>query len=342
MREANDELRLNFAHSIEDEVISRRNQRSTKHANHHRIFDVFDAYDGRMERGYAYDFIGSMTNLSLVYGLKDTIFPESDSHRKACLPAFDEEYFEWIDLLESVHDAGDAFVIAEVGAGYGRWAARGVCAARQKGVPRTKAILVEADPLHARFAREHMSLNGLCPGDLYLHESAAAARNETTLFAVEAPKGFLPEGAAWYGQAIFGPAGEDQLQSTGVSHFGKPLLRRSDGWGVIEVGSMTLAEALASHELIDLVDMDIQGAEAEVIETSADCLNSKVKRLHIGTHGSSIEDRLRRALTAQGWTCLWDYPCQAETETSYGRVRFNDGVQSWINPRLHASSLRAA
>ncbi|MGJ0513088.1 hypothetical protein [Methylocystis sp.] len=258
------------------------------------------------------------------------------------MPAFDEEYFEWIDLLESVHDAGDAFVLVEVGAGYGRWAARGVCAARQKGVPRTKAILVEADPLHARFAREHMSLNGLDPADLFLYETTVSARKETTLFAVEAPKGFLPEGATWYGQAILGRLGEGHLQPTGVSYFGKPLFRRRDGWGVIEVGSMTLAEALAGQELIDLVDMDIQGAEAEVIETSADCLNSKVKRLHIGTHGCSIEDRLRRALTAHGWTCLWDYPCQAETETSYGRVRFNDGVQSWINPRLHASSLRAS
>ena len=36
-------------------------------------------------------------------------------------PDFCEEYFEWIDVLESVLAADQQFVMIELGAGYGRW-----------------------------------------------------------------------------------------------------------------------------------------------------------------------------------------------------------------------------
>lgn len=36
------------------------------------------------------------------------------------LPAFDEEYFEWIDLLEAVTEATGEFTMIELGAGWGR------------------------------------------------------------------------------------------------------------------------------------------------------------------------------------------------------------------------------
>ena len=37
------------------------------------------------------------------------------------IPSVGEEYFEWIDLLESVLAADDKFTMVELGAGWGRW-----------------------------------------------------------------------------------------------------------------------------------------------------------------------------------------------------------------------------
>ena len=49
-------------------------------------------------------------------------------------PAFDEEYCEWIDVLEAVQAAYGRFTMIEFGAGYSRWASRTWTAARQRGL----------------------------------------------------------------------------------------------------------------------------------------------------------------------------------------------------------------
>ena len=51
------------------------------------------------------------------------------------LPRFDEEYFEWVDVLESVLLTTERFTMIELGAGWGRWLARGAAAAERRSVP---------------------------------------------------------------------------------------------------------------------------------------------------------------------------------------------------------------
>ena len=80
--------------------------------------------------------------------------------------------------------------------------------------------------------------------------------------------------------------------------------------------------------------MDIQGSEAEVVLASIDLLQTRVRRVHIATHGEAIEKSLRQAFRSMGWTCRWDFSLQGRRETPYGAVLFDDGVQGWINPRL--------
>ena len=98
---------------------------------------------------------------------------------------------------------------------------------------------------------------------------------------------------------------------------------------------MTMAEILANVSgPIDIVDMDIQGAESEVIESGADLLTSAVRRLHVGTHAVEIEQRLREILTPRSWVLQHDYSCLGLRATPYGDVSFVDGVQSWLNANL--------
>ncbi len=98
--------------------------------------------------------------------------------------------------------------------------------------------------------------------------------------------------------------------------------------------AITLAEVLRGRERVDLVDFDVQGEELNVISSAAEEITRSVKRLHIGTHSRRIERGLRRLLPKHGWQCLAEYPCFSTQKTPWGRIRFTDGVQSWINPRV--------
>ena len=99
---------------------------------------------------------------------------------------------------------------------------------------------------------------------------------------------------------------------------------------------MSLGTLLRPLEIVDLVDADIQGAEADVFEAAAADIAAKVRRVHIGTHGPEVEDRLRRLFDRLGWECRFDYPGGGESDTPWGPVVFEDGIQSWLNPALLA------
>lgn len=119
-----------------------------------------------------------------------------------------------------------------------------------------------------------------------------------------------------------------------MERVGRPPLSLPGDWRAIEVPQVTLSDLLADHAQVDLVDFDTQGSEADCIEEAIAPLNAKVKRLHIGTHGPEIEDRIVAALSGEGWTCLRRFNCLRVEDTPLGPIEFNDGVQSWLNPRL--------
>ena len=80
--------------------------------------------------------------------------------------------------------------------------------------------------------------------------------------------------------------------------------------------------------------MDIQGAEYEVVADSINLLNNKVKRVHIGTHSESIEHELHKIFIKNGWVEIFNFGTNTTAPTGFGDIKFSDGVQSWLNPRL--------
>ena len=84
---------------------------------------------------------------------------------------------------------------------------------------------------------------------------------------------------------------------------------------------------------VDLIDMDIQGAEDCVIKTGATLLDSKAKRIHVSTHSNAIEASIREIMKSLRWICEWDFPFYKTALTPYGKIFFTDGVQAWRNPR---------
>ena len=88
------------------------------------------------------------------------------------------------------------------------------------------------------------------------------------------------------------------------------------------IPSVTLADVLAPYPRVDLIDLNVQGAEYEVLASAIDLVNTRVRRLHIGTHSPQIEQQLRELLSAHNWQKIIDYPGQSTTQTP-STVRFN-------------------
>lgn len=278
---------------------------------HHPVFARAGGWAGWVEAGFNVDMLGVMTDVSYF-----SHFEKSDSHRRrwveARQPVVDEEYFEWIDLLEAVETAEGRFTMIELGAGYGRWMTRGHVAAKQRGLGAT-LIGVEAEPTHFEMLQAHLSRNGVPGADVRLVQAAVAGEAGEVSF-------LTGHASTWFGQAI--------------TRRVEPALPDYPEARIVRMRTVTLASLLEDLEFVDLIDLDIQGAELDVLAATTRALDEKVRRIHIATHKPHLEQGLRELFQTLGWACVWDFPGEASHDTPYGAVAFFDGVQTWINPRM--------
>jgi FkbM family methyltransferase len=265
----------------------------------------FPPWSGNVPSGMRVTYYGSL--------MRDTFYGPNRNrpsyHQTPIYPAIDEELYEWIDLLEAIDTAVGRFTMIELGAGFGRWLVAGGCTVRRQRPMPMMLIGAEAEPHHFTMMEQHFSDNGIPPDEYVLINRAVNGTGEPVHFTVGHPE-------AWYGQAIV-PEGTE-LADWPESK-------------TVRVQAVTLASILEPLDKVDLIDIDVQGTEAEIIEASLGPLASKVCRLHIGTHSHEVEERLRKSLGVAGWIKLRDYPCQTTIETEFGPIWFGDGVQSWVN-----------
>jgi len=87
--------------------------------NHHPVFFEFNKYSGKANINYIVNFLGVKTNKA--FHLPNYLHEDGEHFVSTDYPPFDEEYFEWIDILESVIESKRHFTMFELGAGYGRW-----------------------------------------------------------------------------------------------------------------------------------------------------------------------------------------------------------------------------
>lgn len=161
-----------------------------------------------------------------------------------------------------------------------------------------------------------------------LLEAAVAAEDGAVWFEVGAA-------ADWYGQQVVDPPATSDRR-------GREMVRRlfprrhdaTEARAVRQVPAVSVRSVLEEFQRVDLIDLDIQGAEAAVLESAADVLAAKVKRVCVGTHGHDNEARVRKLFGGLGWRCDYDYPGNGVADTPWGRILFEDGVQIWVDPRL--------
>jgi hypothetical protein len=160
---------------------------------------------------------------------------------------------------------------------------------------------------------EHLADNGI-PDKKYLAIQSPVSGAERDVFFT------CGHATEWYGQTI--------LPSADTS-FGE--------WpdsSVKQKRTISIVRVLDQVGPLDSLHSDVQGEEEVIFPACTDLLNESVKRVHIGTH-SRVIDAMLFKLSKHGWQNHFAFPCQTErVVTSYGLVDFQDGVQSWINPRL--------
>ena len=89
-------------------------------------------------------------------------------------------------------------------------------------------------------------------------------------------------------------------------------------------GSFLVDRVLAEFGHADWLDMDVQGAEHEVLPR-LDRLDN-VSHVFVGTHGRVIHADLRSHLRAAGFSLAFDFTTNAVAATPVGHVLFRDGV----------------
>lgn len=309
--------------SLEDWLRERSERKSQRFPNHSAHFDRFSPRLIEVPPGYATDYLGNRWPTR--FG-----FAESPGKYETKIPDVSEEYFEFLDIFEAAMDAQSRFTMHEWGAGFARWSSLGVAAARECGIENVRVACVEAEPKHLAFAIENLWSLGVRGDNLRAYPFALSGQTGADLFVIGQPNQSDTDDP-WYGQAL---NDMQHYRPNGRSYYGQPELENPKGWRAVQVFVEPASYVLEDHDYIDIIDMDIQGAEADAVEESIDQLNAKVRRLHIGTHGASIEERLRNTLHANEWILLRDLPNHARSETPYGTVYCTDGVQSWFNPRF--------
>jgi FkbM family methyltransferase len=239
--------------------------------------------------------------------------PEYEKTRfiQSTYPPFNEEYFEWIDLLESVIDAKFRFTMIELGAGWGRWLCQAGKALGQVNpqIP-YHLIGVEAEPTHFAWMKEHFKENGIDLTKCNLIQAAVSKKDGICRF-------FVGDAYSSYGQRIASNIEEDKK--------------------IQEVEAISLKTLLNGLDLVDLIDLDVQGAEYDILAAVPQKLWGKIKRIHIGTHSTKVEMNLKKLFKKLGWENKYDFPMSKKIETEYGEISFQDGVQSWVNPHYSFS-----
>jgi len=133
---------------------------------------------------------------------------------------------------------------------------------------------------HRSFLSENIALNGFLESDFKIHRFAIAPSSDEYLLVNRSFGSFLVK--------------PEDARSRPVSSVESVLLS--------EIGT------LIGSDVIDLLQMDIQGFEALILEDHFSEPGSKIdiRSFLVGTHGESIHDRCRAVLGLHGYMVLHD------------------------------------
>lgn len=218
---------------------------------------------------------------------------------------------EWAAALLSVREAKGTYRIIEVGCGWGCWLNNMGVAAKNRGLE-IDLIGIEGDSQHLENAKRTLQLNGIIETEFQLTNGVAAPKNGIALFPISSNPG-----EDWSAEPIFFPNAEtlSQIRDAGQHK---------------ELQCFTLKE-LAHDNPIDLLHIDIQGAEMDFVEGNFDDISRLVKRIFIGTHSRFLEGSLQQFFLDRGWALEMDRPAICEIVAGKPDIRI-DGALLFRHP----------
>ena len=216
---------------------------------------------------------------------------------------------EWAAALRAVDLAQETFRILELGCGWGCWMTNMGVAARSRGL-KVELIGIEGEQSHLANARDTLQLNGFSEAQFRLVHGVAAPKPGVAIF----PR--TTGAAEWGGEARFFP---DR----------KTLAAAQKSKEVQVLDCHTIAD-LSGDRPIDLLHIDIQGAEAAFVEGNMEHISRHVRRVLIGTHSRAIEGQLCKWFLSHGWQMEMERPAIVTISNGMPVVHI-DGVQMWAN-----------
>ncbi len=266
------------------------------------------------EPGFIIDFLGCRTRVAYV-GATAAL---SGTVQGAPVPNdWHSDLAEWLPLLRVVRAATDKFRILELGMGWAPWLVAGGTLARRRGIPDVRLHGVEGDAQHLEWARMHLADNGFDPDAHDLRLGVVGAKAGTAHFA-----------CAWGSPDDYGarPYTGGEQDYRGMGH--GPLR---------ELPMLALCDLLTAEEAWEFVHMDVQGAEAELVESAMEALEERVAALLVSTHSRPQDGRVMEALWRAGWVLEAERPANMEFDAArptLDGMTLHDGQQFWRNPRL--------
>ena len=307
---------------------------------HHPIFASFERSQPYSDESAHYNFVGARishdfeVDLAVASPLMDkrvtkglmasgrsSLYDGDDTypHRDS------EDYFEWIDLLTAIARAEGSFTMMEVGAGYGRWIANAAAALRRlknSKITDRRFIALEANQRRFDFMVRNCAENEMPAAETELHRLACTSDGRPVLMKCDDD----------YGAKVMR---DDALVNNEAFNHAERVPAQD------ETGRKFLLEKVPAANIrnlltreVDFLDMDIQGAELDVLPAAMTTITEKVKLAHVATHSTIIEAKLAALFHLHGWRPRYLFCCGQVNRTQFGGFRFIDGIQSWENPRF--------
>jgi FkbM family methyltransferase len=279
--------------------------------NHHPVFEAFQRAKVVASGKHVYDFLGGATDTAFKKGWAQHA-PSAGAELMPGYPPVNEHYFDWIATLESLRAASGVFRMAELGAGWAPWLVRAALGSQQcPAITGVELVAVEADATHFKWVQQHFQENGLSSPNFHIMYGGMAGQRGTIRFPV-----------------VHNPA-EDYGASTRAVTSGREY---------VEVPAYSMADVLARFDgPVDLVHVDIQGAEYDVLPPAMPLLKSTVRAIMVGTHLSTEHhEGLVQKFREEGWREIMNFPRNGMAKTDFGDVQFGDGFLYYRNPWLAA------
>jgi FkbM family methyltransferase len=279
------------------------------------------------EQGEIVDWLGIRTAAALHAWLK---MPPSGTLKIQSLPVPDDqvhaETIEYVALLvglERALQAGDkTFTVVELGASYAPWAtAAGVLARRAGCFEAINLVAVEASKNSIPTIVDHAARNGLRENvgvKMQAIHGAIYISDENVFFPKVNVAG--DNGA----QIALAPVAQD--------YRGLKLEYET-------VKGVSLATLCAGYDRIDFLHMDVQGAEAGLLndESFLSTLDARVATFFLATQSRLIEGIALQKLSALGWVLVRERPTtyrQNDRTKDINGWTLRDGGQLWLNRKF--------